>query len=303
LISEDGAILDASVQFISQYNTYKVFVNWRDGYATIRFESLYGVAQKFKVSAFDENNLESDALKYGEIGTSLVSGTKTEAELRQSDIDVSGRMMIYSVSDVQGNRAYAIEFINRKINGIQELAGNTGPLSQRAAFLQEAWSLLWAAFLLLLALYWLGLSYWVYLDTRRHAMPAKPWVIATLLGNLIGFAAYCRATRTKIRREAVKTCPACEGRVLCAFPYCPWCGAPQGKRCPACGSAIQDGWAVCPHCDGTLRAAEPELQTPVEAPVIVPLPLPTPVRDERPEPEPEPEPVIPPIFMDGSPYR
>lgn len=303
LAGKDGAVLGSSDQFGSLYYADKIFIKWWDGYAYIHFSGHYGVVLKFKVSAFDESFLESDALKHGQIGVSLVSGKGTESELRRMDADVSGRMLIYCASDAQGNQAYAIELIQRKISGIAELAGAKGPLTNRAALLRQTWNLLRTAFFLLLALYWLGLAYWVYLDARRRAMRAKPWAAATLLGNLAGFAVYYRAARVKARREAVKTCPACGGRVLRAFPCCPWCGAPQGKRCPACGAAMQDGWAVCPHCDGVQKAAEPEMQAPTAAPGIMPVPLPEPVREERPEPKPEPEPVIPPIFMDGSPYR
>lgn len=303
LVGKDGTVLDSSIQFSSEYNAGRVFVNWRDGYAYIHFESYYGKAQKFRVSTFDETYLESDALKRGEIGTSLVSDEDTESERQRLDTGVSGRMLIHAISDAQGNQVFALELIQRKINDIWGLAGAAGPLPHRAALLREAWNLLWAAFLLLLALYWLGLAYWVYLDARRHAMPAKPWVIATLLGNLLGFAVYYRAARKKMRYEAVKTCPACGGRMLRAFPCCPWCGAPQGKRCPACGAAMHDGWAVCPHCDGTLKTAEPESQAPAATPVIVPVPFAVLMQPEAPEHEPEPEPVIPPIFMDGSPYR
>lgn len=54
------------------------------------------------------------------------------------------------------------------------------------------------AFLFGLALYWLSLPLWVYLDARSRAEKAAVWAIFTLLGNLAALIAYLLVRKEKL---------------------------------------------------------------------------------------------------------
>ena len=301
LIGEDGSLIENNSSYANSYHSDKVYIQWRDGVAFFLYNETSEMAEKYNVSVYDRAHLDGGAAARGGFGYPFEAVGKLEENLNNSNIKNAGDMYIFI--DTTGlNKRYLV--ILQKNNA--EIAGMA--YGEQLTDYDHAWrmetkNLLSFGFPMFLALYWLGLAYWVYLDARRRMMRADAWTIAVFITNLAGFIAYELAARARARREAVKICPACGGRMLRAFPRCPWCGAPQEKRCSACGGEMKDGWTVCPHCDGTPKAAEPGLQTPVETPATVPVPLPAPARNEIPEPEPEREPVIPPIFMDGSPYR
>lgn len=298
LANEDGSLLDTNSTCANTYHSNKVYVQWNDGIACFMYNEEVLMAVKYNVIVYDRTHLYGGAVARGSFGYAFKAAGTLEEKLLNMKVRSAECMRIFIDTDWSGNKRYLVSLPPSVVGTSDELT------NYDIAWRKEAKNLLGIGAPLFLALYWLGLAYWVYLDARRRMMRADAWTIAVFVTNLAGFTVYMLAARARARREAVKICPACGGRALRAFPCCPWCGAPQGKRCPACGGEMKDGWTVCPHCDGTLRAAEPEPQKPVETPAAVPAPFAVPpALEEAPEPEQEEEPAIPLIFQDGSPFN
>jgi hypothetical protein len=124
------------------------------------------------------------------------------------------------------------------------------------------------------AVFWLGLAYWVYRDARRRI--DDPWLVgtATLLGLVpfLGPLVYLlfrppetledvRARRVEIRaleaRLAVRPaeCPVCRARVEASYLICPVCTTHLKEPCATCAAPLEPLWQACPFCATPVGAA------------------------------------------------
>ncbi len=101
-----------------------------------------------------------------------------------------------------------------------------------------------------LALYWVSLPLWVYLDARARGERAWLWGALALGGNLLGVVTYLLA-----RRTGRGSCPACGRQVSTRDNVCPHCCRPLRPSCPACHEPLEEGWACCPRCGTQTRQA------------------------------------------------
>jgi membrane protein YqaA with SNARE-associated domain len=94
-----------------------------------------------------------------------------------------------------------------------------------------------------LALYWLSLPLWVFLDARARGERAWLWAALALVGNLLGVITYLLA-----RQTSRGDCPGCGGAVGRRDNLCPRCGRRLRPSCPACHEPMEEGWRNCPRC-------------------------------------------------------
>jgi PAS domain-containing protein len=94
-----------------------------------------------------------------------------------------------------------------------------------------------------LALYWLSLPLWVFLDARARGERAWLWAALALVGNLLGVITYLLA-----RQTSRGDCPGCGGPVGRRDNLCPRCGRRLRPSCPACHEPMEEGWRNCPRC-------------------------------------------------------
>lgn len=121
--------------------------------------------------------------------------------------------------------------------------------------------------LFFVAVFWLGLAYWVYRDARRRVDDG--WLVgtATLLGLVpfIGPLVYLlfrppetledaqlrraevRALETRLGR-AQPVCPVCRTDVEPGFLICPVCTTHLKEPCVACSAPLEPLWQACPYC-------------------------------------------------------
>lgn len=297
LADKNGSVMDSNGNYSNTFNSKNIFVQWQNDTACFMYNEEVLMAEKYKVIVYNRSHLDGGAVTQGSFGYPFRAASTLKDKLFIQRIRCAGSMRIFIDTDWSGNKWYLVSIPPFTL-GVSDV-----PMDFNSVWRREAKNLLGIGAPLFLALYWLGLAYWVYLDARRRMMRADAWTVAVLITNIAGFVVYLLAAHARARREAVKTCTACGGRMLRAFPRCPWCGAPQEKRCPACSAEMKDGWTVCPHCDGTLKAAEPEPQVPTETSDSVPVPFAAPPQEKAQAPEREEEPAIPLIFQDGSPFN
>jgi hypothetical protein len=121
--------------------------------------------------------------------------------------------------------------------------------------------------LFLVAVFWLGLAYWVYRDVRRRVDDA--WLVgtATLVGLVpfVGPLVYLlfrppetladvqareievRALRAHMRRPDA-LCPVCRSGIEAAYLICPVCTTQLKQPCAACKAPLEPLWQACPYC-------------------------------------------------------
>jgi hypothetical protein len=131
-----------------------------------------------------------------------------------------------------------------------------------------AFTIAWRLFLLLGAVFWVSLAYWVYRDARRRT--DDPWLVGTaavlaLAVPYVGPVVYLlfRGPETladerlrgleihalEARREAhAKQCPVCRAGVEAEFVVCPVCTTRLKHACAKCDGALEPAWQVCPWC-------------------------------------------------------
>ncbi len=103
-----------------------------------------------------------------------------------------------------------------------------------------------------LALYWLSLPLWVFLDARARGERAWLWAALALAGNLLGVITYLLARHTDRGN-----CPGCGGPVGRRDNVCPHCGRRLRPACPACHEPLEDDWHYCPRCGAGDGAGRP----------------------------------------------
>jgi Double zinc ribbon len=127
------------------------------------------------------------------------------------------------------------------------------------------------------AVFWLGLAYWVHRDARRRI--GDPWLVgtSTLLGLVpfLGPLLYllfrppetlheARAREVEIRAleagvaarlaAAASDCPVCRSAVEPSYLICPVCTTQLKQPCPACSAPLEPFWQACPYCTAPVLA-------------------------------------------------
>jgi hypothetical protein len=142
--------------------------------------------------------------------------------------------------------------------------------------------------LFLVAVFWLGLAYWVYRDARRRVDDG--WLVgtATLLGLVpfVGPLVYLlfRPPETiadvhsrEIEVQALRAhmgrpeplCPVCRSGVEAGYLVCPVCTTQLRRPCAACRAPLEPLWQACPYCatpvGATVEALAGDLDTALTA--------------------------------------
>jgi len=126
--------------------------------------------------------------------------------------------------------------------------------------------------LFMVAVFWLGLAFWVYRDARRRIDDA--WLVATaaLLGLVpfIGPLVYllfrppetledARAREVEIRAlesrlaKVEPQCPVCRSEVEDSYLVCPVCTTQLKEPCRRCHRPLERLWQVCPYCAAAIE--------------------------------------------------
>lgn len=122
--------------------------------------------------------------------------------------------------------------------------------------------------LFFVAVFWLGLAYWVNRDARRRI--ADSWLVgtATLVGLVpfIGPLIYLlfrppetladvrareievRALETRLLAKPKPQCPVCRTAVESSYLVCPVCTTTLKEPCVACKAPLEPLWQACPYC-------------------------------------------------------
>lgn len=138
--------------------------------------------------------------------------------------------------------------------------------------------------LFFVAVFWLGLAYWVNRDARRRLDDG--WLVgtATLVGLVpfIGPLVYLlfrppetladvraremelRALETRLLARPQPQCPVCRSEIQSNYLVCPVCTTALKQPCGSCHAPLEPLWQSCPYC-----------ATPVSATVVEPIDLDT----------------------------
>jgi hypothetical protein len=121
--------------------------------------------------------------------------------------------------------------------------------------------------LFLVAVFWLGLAYWVYRDARRRIDDS--WLVgtATLVGAVpfVGPLVYLlfrppetladvrardievRALQTRLLAKP-PACPVCRSGIQAEYLVCPVCTTQLKEPCVKCTKPLEPLWQACPYC-------------------------------------------------------
>lgn len=140
------------------------------------------------------------------------------------------------------------------------------------AFSSTAFQIARNVALVVVAVFWLGLAYWVHRDARRRIDDG--WLVgtATLLGLLpfLGPLVYLlfrppetleEAHARRVEIHALETrllerrphCPVCRIPVEATYLICPVCTTQLKDPCPTCSAPLEPLWQACPHCATLVR--------------------------------------------------
>ncbi|MBN1560504.1 zinc ribbon domain-containing protein [candidate division KSB1 bacterium] len=111
--------------------------------------------------------------------------------------------------------------------------------------------------ILLITLFWLLITIWVYNDAERNKMSGALWALLVFFGNIIALIIYLivrssMATSSAMSSVDAEVCPRCKGAVQADYIVCPHCGASLKITCPHCGKSVQSGWKHCAYCGKAL---------------------------------------------------
>lgn len=280
LLNSGGQILasrSSSDTAFYQISQNRVFIRWFGGNAYFVYSEYAVLAQKFRVEVYDIDHLDGAAAAQGSIGEGFEGAPQSDAELSSGLLDKAGVLRIYRAKNAAGLEEY---FVQLAIDGEPDMF--IEPVYTDSAT-PAARGILGVAIAVLLALFWLLLPFWVYLDACRRNMKPDAWVVATLATNAAGFAVYLLVQRRRDQKHAVVPCPACGRDALRGRPHCPWCGALILRSCPQCGMPMEQEWVHCPLCK-TGEAAGPVRTGLAAESISVPPPVPA-IIDAGPEPE------------------
>jgi RNA polymerase subunit RPABC4/transcription elongation factor Spt4 len=130
-----------------------------------------------------------------------------------------------------------------------------------------AFSVAWKLLLLLTAVFWLGLAFWVLRDARRRIGDWSLVGTAALLGlvPLVGPLVYVlfrppetladvrlrdaelRVLEQRLGAQA-PACPVCRTGVEPEYLVCPVCTTRLKLACGKCEAALEPLWQMCPYC-------------------------------------------------------
>jgi hypothetical protein len=121
--------------------------------------------------------------------------------------------------------------------------------------------------LFLVAVFWLGLAYWVYRDARRRLDDA--WLVATatavglvpFIGPLVYLLFRPPETLADVRAREIEVralearllkvqpqCPVCRSGVEANYLVCPVCTTQLKEPCVKCAAPLEQLWQACPYC-------------------------------------------------------
>jgi hypothetical protein len=154
-------------------------------------------------------------------------------------------------------------------------------VSVHGFFNSNTWSLIVKLAILVLAVFWLAIAYWVYKDARRRIDDPVLVGTATALGLVPYFGAiiymlfrppeYLEDVREREleikemearlgRREA--RCPVCQAEVDSNFVVCPICTARLKQPCASCKAPLEPIWQICPYCETPVAPQSTQLLEP-----------------------------------------
>jgi hypothetical protein len=143
----------------------------------------------------------------------------------------------------------------------------------------------------LVAVFWLGLAFWVYRDARRRLDDS--WLIgtATLVGLVpfVGPLVYLlfrppetladvrarevevRALEARVLRQPPQ-CPVCRSGVEANYLVCPVCTTQLKEPCTRCSAPLEPLWQACPYCatpiGATVTSVAPDLDAALAAEAV-----------------------------------
>ena len=122
--------------------------------------------------------------------------------------------------------------------------------------------------LFFVAVFWLGLAFWVNRDARRRIDDG--WLVgtATLVGLVpfIGPLVYLlfrppetlaevrareieiRALESRLAQKPQPHCPVCRSGIEPSYLICPICTTTLKEPCVACKAPLEPLWQACPYC-------------------------------------------------------
>lgn len=155
--------------------------------------------------------------------------------------------------------------------------------SVHSALHSTAFTVVQDLFLLFVAVFWLGLAYWVHRDAHRRM--EDPWLVgtATALG-LVPFAGpvvyllfrppetleEVHARQVELHALEVRLarreehCPVCRIEVEPSFLVCPVCTTQLKQPCARCQSPLDPLWQACPYCALPVSAASAQALEPAD---------------------------------------
>jgi hypothetical protein len=137
----------------------------------------------------------------------------------------------------------------------------------------------------LAAVFWLGLAFWVHRDARRRIGDPFLVLLATLLGlapPYIGPVVYLlfRPAETiddvRSRRAEIQVleqqlarqqpmCPVCSSAVEPDYLACPVCATMLRRPCATCKAPLEALWQMCPYCASPVEPSQIDLDAALSA--------------------------------------
>ena len=137
---------------------------------------------------------------------------------------------------------------------------------------------------LLAAVFWLGLAFWVFRDARRRMRDPFLVAFATLVGLVpyIGPVVYLlfrpSETIADVRSRRIElaaleqqlarsqpACPVCSSWVEPDFVACPVCTTMLRHPCSTCKAPLEPLWQICPYCVAPVQPSGLDLDTALTA--------------------------------------
>jgi hypothetical protein len=137
----------------------------------------------------------------------------------------------------------------------------------------------------LVAVFWLGLAYWVHRDARRRIGDPSLVFLANLLGLVppfIGPVVYLlfrpsetlhdvRARRAELQAleqhlaRSQPSCPVCSSSVELDWVACPVCTTMLRQPCAHCNAPLEPLWQICPYCTTPIAPSQVDLDAALTA--------------------------------------
>jgi hypothetical protein len=139
--------------------------------------------------------------------------------------------------------------------------------------------------LVLAAVFWLGLAFWVHRDARRRVDDPFLVLLATLLGlapPYVGPVVYLlfrpsetiedmrsrRAELQALEQQLTRvqpSCPVCSSAVEPDYLACPVCATMLRQPCARCNAPLEPLWQMCPYCASPIEPSQLDLDAALTA--------------------------------------